>query len=161
MDVSSSERITLCDHLTRLSLIDFMNLQHGVRKNSASASLVNVTLSSTKTPQDQKMWYGVEEWNLFMSWVWHFLLFCGFGQATSLDQVSSSLPRGFWSMQGAWASPSSSGSSVEASVLWGHCATPSWESPSPNLGEITPMWRKSLEDWWGRWQFWSIFLLLS
>lgn len=76
-------------------------------------------------------------------------LFCCFPQVTSSAQGSSSLQRGFWSMPAAWASPSSSGSSVAASALWGHCVTPNWASPSPNPAGITPTWRKSSEDWWG------------
>lgn len=89
--------------------------------------------------------------------VW--FVFCLFGcsvQVTSSARVSSSLRRGFWSMPAAWASPSSSGSSVEASVPWAHCATPSWASPSPNLGEITPTWRKSSGDWWGTMDFFFV-----
>lgn len=84
-----------------------------------------------------------------------FCLFCCFVQVTSSAQVSSSLQRGFWSMPAAWASPSSSGFSAEEFALWGHCATPNWASPSPNLGEITPTWQKSSEDWWGTRAFMS------
>lgn len=53
-------------------------------------------------------------------------------------------------MQAVLGSLSLCGFSEEGSVPWVLFAMLSLVSPFPNQVETTPMWQRSLEDWWGR-----------